>query len=140
MRRAHELRHAGGERKFLALDERIRRVLAVVLHELGLVVENVEVRRPAGHVQIHDALHLRGVMRLARQERVHLGRRRGVGFSEERIHRDRAEGKLAGAAEEMAARLGLEEIECGIHAREKCSFKLRIAVSWDLSACRLNKR
>ena len=35
-------------------------LLAVVFAQLGLVIEQVDVRRPAGHEQIDDALGLRG--------------------------------------------------------------------------------
>ncbi len=57
-RRAHQLGHAGGEGEGLAFEELVGRVLAVALHELRLVVEEVEVRRAARHVQVDDALHL----------------------------------------------------------------------------------
>ena len=45
-------RHPGGERP--------RHRLAVHRGELGLVVERLQVRRPAGHVQVDDPLRLRG--------------------------------------------------------------------------------
>ena len=43
----------------LALGERLRHRLAVHLGQLRLVVERLQVRRPAGHVQVDDALGLR---------------------------------------------------------------------------------
>ena len=134
VRRAHELRHAGGECEFFALDESVRRILAVVLHQLGLVVENVEMRRPTGHVEIHDTLHLRREVRFVRRKRIHGGGEAGCARAEKRIHRHRAERKLPGVAEEMAARLRLEEIEVRVHA-EKNAVSVSSRFHRDSAAC-----
>ena len=58
-RRRLVARHAGEP---LAHADAGREVLAVHLDEQRLVVEQVELRRPAGHEQIDDALRLRRVM------------------------------------------------------------------------------
>jgi len=107
-RAAHELGHAGGEGEGAALEERVGAVLRVALHELGLVVEDVEVGRSARHVQVDDALGLGLEVRLARGERVIVrgGGAEGVGLH--RMEGDGAEAELADAAEEGAARLQAE--------------------------------
>ena len=60
-REAHQLL-ALQLRQLLPLRERLRHRLAVHRGQLRLVVERLEVRRPAGLVQEDDALGLRGVM------------------------------------------------------------------------------
>ena len=42
---AQQLGNAGGEGEALALQEGVRAILPVALHELGLVIVEVEVRR-----------------------------------------------------------------------------------------------
>ena len=62
----------------LALRERLGHRLAVEFVELRLVVERLEVARPAGHVQEDDALRLRRVVREARRGRDTSRRRASV--------------------------------------------------------------
>ena len=120
--RAEELRpwlrvHEG---EALALDERLAgsagRCSSI---ELRLVVEQLELARPAGHEQVDDVLG-------ARREVAGLGRQRiGQGggsraacepaLVEQRGQRDAAEADRA-AAEEVAARL-LAEVRSGIEGR-----------------------
>ena len=57
-RRAEQLGRPGGEREPLPLEELVGAGLAVVLDQLRLVVEQVEVRRRAGHVQVDHPLGL----------------------------------------------------------------------------------
>ena len=42
---AHQFRHSAGEGEGLALHKFVRRILAVPFHQLGFVVEDIEVRR-----------------------------------------------------------------------------------------------
>ena len=107
-RATHELRHAGGERKGAALEERVRAILSAPFHELGFVVEDVQVGRAAGHVQVDDALGLGFEVRLARGERVIVGGRGAEGVRLHRMEGDGAEAELTDAAEEGAARLQAE--------------------------------
>ena len=55
-RRAEQLRRALDEREALALDELVGDVLAVVLRQLRLGIEEIELRRRAGHEEVDDAL------------------------------------------------------------------------------------
>ncbi len=102
--RAHELRHAGGEGEGAALEDRVRTVLAVALHQLRLVIEQVEVRRRAGHVQVDDPLGTGAVVGGTRGQRI--GRRR----RSQGVQGDGAEAELAGAAEELPARAQLQGV------------------------------
>src|SRR5262249_1065617 len=54
--RAEQLWHAGGESEALPLEELIRARLTVAIDEFRFVIEQIEVRRRAGHVQIDNAL------------------------------------------------------------------------------------
>ena len=60
--RAEQLGVPLDEREFLVLEQRVGARLQVVLDELGLVVEQILLRRPARHVQIDDLLGLGGEM------------------------------------------------------------------------------
>ena len=58
------------EREPPALDERVRNRLAAELLKLGLVVEQLELARPAGHEQVDHALGPGRKMAGPRRERV----------------------------------------------------------------------
>ena len=58
------------ERIALAVDDRGREGLAFKLRELGLIIEELELRRGAGHEEVDDRLGLRGVVG---QTRAHAG-------------------------------------------------------------------
>ena len=60
-------------RDLLALGDALRHRLAVHLGELRLVVERLQVRRPAGHRQPDDALRLRREVRLVMTPRQRSG-------------------------------------------------------------------
>ena len=70
VRRAEHLRHALDEREPLLLEERFGAGLAVQLLQLRLVVEQFELRRRAGHVQVDDVLGLGGEVRRLGGERI----------------------------------------------------------------------
>ncbi len=57
--RTQHLRHAFYEREPLALHERFRAGLHIQLNQLGLIVEHIQSRRRAGHVQVDDGLGAR---------------------------------------------------------------------------------
>ena len=58
------------EREPAPLDERVRDRLAAILLKLGLVVEQLELARTAGHEQVDDALGPRGQMPGTRRQRI----------------------------------------------------------------------
>src|SRR4029434_11049711 len=58
------------ERVIEVFDELLRDGLAVVFGERRLVIEGLELRRPAGHKQINHALRLRFKMRLLWRQRL----------------------------------------------------------------------
>ena len=60
------------------LSQLFRAGLHVVLDQLGLVVEQLLLRRRAGHVQIDHVLRLGREVRLARRKRMIGRRRRGT--------------------------------------------------------------
>src|SRR5262245_19416867 len=92
--------HAGDP---LAHADGYGQVLAEMLLELGLVVERVDVRRPAGHKEIDDPLGLRGEMELRQHPRSLERVVRGAEvFAEERGERCGAN-PGRGAAEELEA-------------------------------------
>ena len=70
VRRAEQLRVALDEREPLALEELVRAGLAVALHQLRLVVEQLQLRRAAGHVQVDDLLGLGRKMRRPVRQRI----------------------------------------------------------------------
>ena len=67
--RAEQLGVPLDEREPLVLDVGLRDDLAVEFLQLGLVVEQFELARPAGHEQEDDVLRLGGEMRRFRRER-----------------------------------------------------------------------
>ena len=73
--RTQQARHALDEGKALAFHELLGNKFAVVLLQLGLVVEHVQVRRRARHEEINDALGLGG--KHGRLGRHWIGLRRG---------------------------------------------------------------
>jgi hypothetical protein len=102
-RSAEQLGSAAGKGEPLPFDERLGRFLARVLHEFRLVVEEIQMGRRAGHVEIDHPLHLRREVGLMRRERIRCRRRRGDHSiaREDRRQRRRADAGLAGL-EEMA--------------------------------------
>src|ERR1043166_5506891 len=101
MGRAQELGNALDESESLPFNQFFGTQLAVVLVELGLVIEEVQLRRSAGHEQEDDVLGFRcKVRRLGKES---LGRWRG----KQLLFGERSEGAGADAeseaAEEMAA-------------------------------------
>ncbi len=77
--------HAGDP---LPHADRGGQLLAVKLFQLRLVIEQVDVRRPAGHEEVDDSFHLRRQMR----HRQHAGDADGLGrirCEEFRIHQRR---------------------------------------------------
>ena len=61
--RAQQLGHAADEGKALAGQEGSRAVLAIELGQFGFVIEEFQLARRAGHVQIDDALGAGGKLR-----------------------------------------------------------------------------
>ena len=95
----------------LALGERLRHRLAVHLGELRLVVERLQVRRAAGHVEVDDALRPRRGSAAAgrrRPRRASVRRRSSRRRVEQRGEGQRAQARAA-AAEERAARQALAQ-------------------------------
>jgi hypothetical protein len=64
-RGAHQFRDTGGEGETAPFEDGLRAILPVVFHQFGFVVEEVEVRRRARHVQVDDAFRFRVEMRAA---------------------------------------------------------------------------
>jgi len=58
LRRAEQTRDARGERETSATQKRFGARLAIATDQLRLVIEQVEVRRRPGHVQVDDVLRL----------------------------------------------------------------------------------
>ena len=104
-RGTHELGHAGREGEGATFEEGVRTILGAPFYELGLVVEDIQVGRATGHVQVDDALGLSLEVRLARGERVIVGGGRAEGVRLHGMQGDGAEAELADAAEEGAAGL-----------------------------------
>src|SRR5205823_5155900 len=100
------------ERESRVFEQLVRARLQMVLDELRLVVEEVVLRRGAGHVQINDALHFRRKVRwLRRQWRagsVSDRRIRSGALADERRQRDCAKPGLA----------ALEELPAGVELRD----------------------
>src|SRR6187551_1405374 len=63
VRCAEHLRDALDEREAFLLEERFRARLAVHLDQLWFMIEEIELRRGTGHVQVNDPLGLGGKMR-----------------------------------------------------------------------------
>ena len=57
-RAAHQFRRAGRKREFLSLHKLIRTILPVALHQLRFVIEEVEIGRRPGEVEINHPLRL----------------------------------------------------------------------------------
>ena len=114
VRRAQQLGRPLDEGKALALNHLFRDVLSIVLLQLGLVVEQIDLRRSAGHEEVNDAFRLGCEVRRLGSERVNRihGRRRllsqGVAVQQagERGRAD-AEPRLA---KEMASGHGAEHL------------------------------
>src|SRR5262249_38876014 len=126
-RGAEQLGRAGGEREPLAFRERLGTGLPVALNQLGLVVEQVQVRRRAGQVQVDHPRRAGREVRLARGERVHRavlvgGRRRIPG--QERSECDRAQAELA-LADEVAPGHLLQACETKVHRTKLPEFLRR---------------
>ena len=104
VRTAKELRRAAGESEPLALDELVGTGLVVPLDEFRFVVEQIEMRRRAGHVQKDDVLGSWLEVWLPRCQRIDDGiRRRSVGtLGRQRGQRHPAQSHLA-IAQKMAA-------------------------------------
>src|SRR5947199_208460 len=100
--RSEELRLRIDERGAILLDEIRRRQLAVALHQLRLVVEQLQVARAARHEEEDDILRLRREVRLLRGERIILRRRRGA-WAEQIGKADGAEADAALLEEPAAA-------------------------------------
>ena len=117
------------------LMQRFGAVLAVQLDQLRLVVEQIQLRRRAGHVQIDDPLRLGRKMRRLRGERI--GGRRGSlrlghgGFRRfgrkqplvRQHRRRRAPMPLAEALKEIPSRDGLQLFETEVHSGCRRSFR-----------------
>ena len=111
-----ELEHRGGDgkpllagghrREPLAHANRVGQILVEPLLHLGLIVEQVHLRRPADHVQIDDVLGLGCEVRAQRAVEAHLaGRGGGVGRSiaaKQRRQRGGAQG-IGSAAKKLPA-------------------------------------
>src|SRR5437773_249089 len=105
--RAEQLRAvaAAHECEAFALDERLRNRLAVQLNELGLVIEQFELARSAGHEEVNDVLRARLEMRRTRRHWIGDGSRRRAEeffFTEQGCERDAAQAHRA-AAEKVTA-------------------------------------
>ena len=104
LRRPHELGHARSKREPLPLQELIRAVLAAVLDQFRLVIEQIELRRRSRHVEIDDPLGGPREVRRSRCERV-VGRDRrriSAHHSPELRQRETTQTER-GALEEVAA-------------------------------------
>ena len=121
-RAAHQLRRAGREREFLPFHKRVRAILPVALHQLRLVVEQVEIGRRAREVKIDHALRLRREMGQARRQRIRRRERRRVGVApEQRAEGDRAEPRRR-LLQKMAARAVLQGREIGMHGGKDAAY------------------
>ena len=117
VRRAQQLGMPLDEREPLVLQQLVGAGLHVVLDQLRLVVEQVLLRRRAGHVQVDDALGPRRELRRLdgqRDCRVAPAAAACALARQERAQRDRAHAGLA-VLEEMPARLGPDMLEVQVH-------------------------
>ena len=103
MRSAQHLRHALDERKPLLLEERFRAILPVQLLQLRFVIEQVQLRRRTGHVQINHPLRFCWKMRRFGGQWIRWTRRFGPKQTliQQRGQRDRSQPDPA-VLEEMA--------------------------------------
>ena len=84
--------------------------------EGGFVVEEVEVRRAAGHGEVDDAFGFGGVVGQFGLRILDFGLR--IGFGVEGVEGDGAKGEVAGAVEELTAGGQLEVFLVeGVHGR-----------------------
>ena len=105
---AHQFGHAGGEGEGASGEEGVGAGLVVVFLKGGFVVEDVEVRRAAGHGEVDDALGFGGVV----GEPGGLG----IGLGVEGVQGNGAEGEMTGAVEELTAGGQLEAfLVDGVH-------------------------
>ena len=108
--RAEQPRRALDEREPLPLRNELRgNLLAVVLLQRRLVVEQIELRRRAGHEQIDDVLGLRREVRRARRERT-VGSVCANSRSSSSADSATPADAEAGLLEEMAARDGAKNV------------------------------
>ena len=120
-RRDRQPRLAAGHRgDALALADGLGQILVEVRVELGLVIQRVNLRRPAVQVQVNQPLRLRREVRQAGDcgmdaRAAGLGRRTG-GVAHHRGHRERT-GAQAGGAEELASGLVEEVVVEGVHGK-----------------------
>ena len=70
VRRAHQFRHARRESETFTFDELVRTRFVVPFHELGFVIEQIEMWRSAGHVQINHAFDFGFEVRLFWRQRI----------------------------------------------------------------------
>ena len=70
--RAQQLRVLTDERQLFALEHVIRTLLAAALHQFRLVIEQLQVRRPADQVNVNDVLRSGYKVRLPRNQRIAL--------------------------------------------------------------------
>src|SRR5437764_5724833 len=110
VRRAEQIRMPLDEREPLILEQRFGTWLHVQLIQLRLVVEQIMLRRRAGHVQVDNTLRLRRKHRRLRRQGIlltSLKRKRGFRPSvalQQRPERDRAQAGVA-VLEELTASL-----------------------------------
>jgi hypothetical protein len=126
-RGAHELGDAGGEGERATGEEGVGAGLVGVFLEGGFVVEEVEVRRAAGHGEVDDAFGFGGVVG-------ELGCL-GIGFGVEGVEGDGAEGEVAGAVEELTAGGQLEVFLVWGHERA-ANFLTGLTGFWGIAALR----
>ena len=119
--RPHELGRTAGESESLALHKLIRSILPVPFHQLRLVVEDVEVRRAAGHLQVNDSLHFGAGSGGLGGEGIGVRSRRGAGAPLQRLHGYGSDAELPRSRQELAAGLVLEGFEMRVHKWETVS-------------------
>ena len=106
----------------LCLLEIIRAGFVIPFHERRLVIEKVQVRRAAGHVQVNDAFGSGCVVRISWRQRID-----GSGCGGARLgHAGESncpETKLAGTAQEIAPCDLLQEFKLRIHCRFGLAFR-----------------
>ena len=115
-RGAHELRRAAGEGEGFAFHILVWRVLTIALHEFGLVVEDVQVGRTAGHLEVNYTLHLGPRPGHFGGKGIGIGRGGGLALAtQKRLHGHGPDAELTATAEKLSARLLLECNEMWIH-------------------------
>ena len=127
-RRPQELRHSGGEGKAPPVEIVLGTGLAVVLHQLGLVIKEIEMRRRARHMEEDDVLYRGGKMRVPRNHRPAISARRGAAI----LCREGGQGHRAEAhgavADKVTTGLG-ESIAPGLRAGKWINHGLAIVSS-----------